>query len=658
PATAEQALRVQQDPRYWQQVERNQSRTLPSTMEPDLARPFWPRFGGGGGGGGSQHMTTHADWSEPLGGDGTPGNFPAKYSFLLTTAHCASDANPDFVVYSTGLSGTPTQATIVAYDNLYTGCASGTVPTVYWAYNTGASAKILTSPAFSRDGTQVAFVQDTPTGSSLVLLKWAPSATETISSPDTLVAVAPVLYPTCSAPCMTTIDLRTTLGAATHDTASSVFLDLSNDTAWVGDFLGLLHKFSPVFSAAPAEVTTGGFPDPMPAGSALSSPVHDYLSGNVYVGDASGFLNAVDSTNGTVTQSGQLDFGVGITEGPVVDSTSELVYVFSSADGSFACPGGADCTGVWELSTNFLSGETGAEVFVGNSVIEGTGNPNPVYVGAFDSTYLNSTDATGNLYVCGNTGGSPTIYQVPILAGALVSPIPGPVLSTAAPACSPVTDVYNPNAPGGPSEFFFASAGVAGISAGCKGGGCIYNFNDTPWKANTVYAVGQEVLDSHLHIQVVTTPGMSGLAPPSWTAAPNGVTIDLGVRWRTQGALTSTTPLAWQATHVYTKFTAILDSNGNIELVTTAGMSGTIMPTWPTAAGAITAGDGAVRWTNVGAIATFGLAESNGTSGIIIDNIVGSGTIVGGSQIYFSTLGNNVPCSGGCAVQASQSALQ
>ena len=441
---------------------------------------FWPRFGGGG------RRRFHPAPADPRrlvgasGRRGTAGNFPGKYSFNLTTANCASDASPDFVVYSTGLTGTFNQATIFAFDNLYTGC-TGTVPTVYWAYNTGDGETILTSPAFSRDGKQVVFVQDEPTGSTLVLLKWAPSLTETISTPDSLIPVSNAAYPTCIAPCMTTIDLRDTGGAATHDTASSVFLDLSNDTAWVGDHIGLLHKFSPVFSGAPAEVKTGGFPAPISA-NVLSNPVHDYLSGKVFVGDFGGFLYAVDSSTGLAVQSAQLDFGIGITQGPVVDSTSQFVYVFSSADGTFGCAGGADCAGVWQLSTNFASDGTGPEVGIGTSIIEGTGNPNPIYVGAFDSTYENSIGPTptGNLYVCGNTGASPTIYQVPILNGAMGTPIAGPPLSTGIPPCSPVTDIYNPNAPGGPSEFFFASATGSGVSVACATGGCIYNFNDTP----------------------------------------------------------------------------------------------------------------------------------------------------------------------------------
>jgi hypothetical protein len=68
-----------------------------------------------------------------------------------------------------------------------------------------------------------------------------------------------------------------------------------------------------------------------------------------------------------------------------------------------------------------------------------------------------------------------------------------------------------------------------------------------------------------------------------------------------------------------------------------------------------------VRWRNTGLPATASLAAAGGTGGIIIDNIVGSGTLAGASQVYFSTRSNQVCGStgtGGCAVQASQSALQ
>jgi len=672
PATAEQARRVEQDPRYWQQQQRNQLRKPAAVADSEIFRELSRVGGSGGKTSPPPHIKTHRDWSEDLGTSGSvgAGNFPAKYSFSGGNAVCGGTSKADFVVYSTGLAGAIGQATIVAYTNLYTGC-TGTVPTVYWAYNTGSTARILTSPAFSRDGKQVAFVQDDLSASNLVLLKWASSTTETVSSPDTLTPVSNAAYHSCTAPCMTTIPLRDTGGAATHDTTSSVFLDLTNDTAWVGDQIGLLHQFHPVFAGAPTEIRSGGFPAQMTSGNALTSPVHDFASGRVFVGDAGGFVYAVDASGGGVTQSGELDFGVGIVEGPVVDSTSGFLYAFASSDGSGGCTGGADCTGVYVLSTGFFAGDFGAETVVGNSTIP-PATPSPMYIGAFDSTYENSTNATGNLYVCGNTGGQPTIYQVAINAGALGTVTAGPVLSTTGttPPCSPVTDIYNANTTGGPTEFIFASAQDNGTSSACTSGGCIFNFNDTPWKPLTVYAVGQEVLDSNLHIQVVVSPasgGESGVGPPSWTTAVGQITLDgtgaSTVHWQNQGSISAITPASWLASHHFAKGTEILDSNGNIELVTTSSAGSTTggsTPSWKTTAGAVTI-DNTIRWTNVGAIATAALKEAGGTSGIIIDNTVGSGTIVGGSQVYFSTLSDQscgTSGTGGCAVQASQSALK
>ncbi|MGA8762196.1 MAG: hypothetical protein WB562_04825, partial [Candidatus Sulfotelmatobacter sp.] len=416
-----------------------------------------------------------------------------------------------------------------------------------------------------------------------------------------------------------------------------------------------------IFLGTPGEVNNGVFPvqvNPVNP-NVLTNPVHDFASGNVFVGDLGGFLYSVDSSTAAVTQSAQLDFGVGIIEGPIVDSTAGLVYVFASSDGSGSCFGGTDCAAVYQLTTAFAAGDTGSETFVGNSTVSGT-TPNPMYIGAFDSTYQNSDDATGNLYVCGNTGGPPTLYQVAISTGALGAVAPGPILSNTTTPCSPVTDIFSAKTSAGESEFVFASVQANGTSSACASGGCIFNFNDTPWQPLTAYSVGQQVVDTHFQIQVVTQAGTSGATPPSWTLAVGGSTIDAGVRWVDQGLTSATTPAPWQANHMYTRGKKILDNNNNIELVTLAGTSGGTMPVWPTTAGS-TRLDGTVRWTNVGSIATSALPEAGGTSGIIIDNIVGSGTIVGGSQVYFSTLSDQV-CgtsgTGGCAVQASQSTLQ
>jgi hypothetical protein len=655
PATTEQASRVEKDPRYWQQLYRRQLAAGPPTNDRDRPALDW-RLSPAVSGTGMSH-----DWQEDLGIGASigAGNYGAKFSFHGTSANCGGAPQPDFVVFSTGLQGSTGQASIVAYDNLYSGCG-GTVPSVYWAYNTGG--QILTSPAFSRDGKQVAFVETNGGFGILVILKWAASTTETISHPDTLVPVSNAAYRGCTAPCMTTVDLKSGLGTQTDDTTSSVFPDLSADTGWVGGAGGWLHKITGMFLGTPTEVTGGPFPVQVNPGNpnVLSGPVHDSASGTVFVGDAGGNLYSVDSSTAAVTQSGQLDFGVGIVQSPIVDPTRGFVYVFASSDGSGSCTGGTtDCTAVYQLSTNFIAGDTGSEVVVGNSTVSGT-NPNPMYIGAFDSTYQNSANATGNLYVCGNTGGSPTLYQVFIDAGAFTTTTSGPVLSSSNTPCSPVTDILNPNVTGGATEWVFASAQTGGVSSGCSSGGCIFNFKDTPWNPSTAYTVGQEILDSHFQIQVVTVAGTSGASVPGWSTIVGHSTTDGTVHWVDQGVQSASTPAAWTRLHAYSKGNKILDPHNYIQLVTTAGTSGGTIPTFNQTAGGTTT-DGTVKWTNIGAIGTAALAAAGGTSGIIIDNTVGSGTLPGASQIYFSTLSDQV-CgtsgTGGCAVQAAQSNLQ
>jgi hypothetical protein len=549
---------------------------------------------------------------------------------------------------------------ITLIDNAIT--TVGAVPSVYWAYNT--LGQVLTSPLISLDGSQVALVQ-TETGGvgTLVLIRWAAS-TGTVGSPATPTTVLPSAYVGCIAPCMTTVVLHDSSNTITDDTTSSVFYDYSHDIGWVGGARGWLHKITGVFKGVPTEVQSGGFPVHVSTATpaTLSSPVYDSVSRNVFVGDLAGFLYSVDSTNpATVIQSAQLDFGAGIVEGPIVDSANGSVYVFASSDGTTNCTFGTSaCAAVYQLSTGFTDGEPGSPATAGTSVASGL-TPNAMYIGAFDSAYYGSGDGTGSLYVCGNTGQNPAIYQIPISGGvptAAGTALVGLASASFSPACSPVSDVVNPNLTGGATERLYVSVQNNGVATGCGGAGCVLNFIVTPWHALTPYQVGQQILDTRLNIEQVTTAGTSG-ASVSFGAAVGSTKTDSTVLWINQGPLSATPLATWMATTPQTKAgTRIVDSNGNIEVVTKTGTTGGSVPSWQTAPAAITT-DATVNWINAGASRIAALPAAGGTSGIIIDNVL-NGSLSGTSQVYFTTLSDQV-CgtsgTGGCAVQASQPGL-
>ncbi|MGH9493622.1 MAG: hypothetical protein ACRD3B_01390 [Candidatus Sulfotelmatobacter sp.] len=280
PKTPEQAAWIERDPRYWQQWAR---RNIVAVVEAEDSGSgiSSTAFGAGDN---PRRKTVHHDWAQNLGSGGTvgAGNYPAKYSFQITTAKCGNATQPDYVIFSTGLTGTASQASIVAYDNLYSGC-TGTVPAVYWAYNT--AGKVATSPAISGDGTQAAFVQTSAGAATMVLLKWQ-GGNGTLGTPAVLTAVSNASYRACTAPCMTTIALKDNVGVSTDDTTSSPFPDYTNDAIWVGGTRGWLHKIAGVFRGNPAEVTTGGFPAQTNSGSptVLSSPVYDSTLGHSFRG--------------------------------------------------------------------------------------------------------------------------------------------------------------------------------------------------------------------------------------------------------------------------------------------------------------------------------------------------------------------------------------
>jgi hypothetical protein len=684
PTTLEQSLRVRQDARFWHQwYRRNVHQAIPVAEsafdEPRERDENLPWLDGDWFGWFGRFPRRHRtppppnalkrDWTISLGPHATvgAGNYPAKFSFDITTANCGNALQPDFVVFNTSVA-TSGQASIVAYDNLYSGCATGAVPSTYWAYNTGGS--VITSVTLSLDGSQVAFVQ-TPTTSAianLVLLKWkATTDGATSTSPDTINIVSNSAYPTCTRPCMTTL----AFSGGANDTNSSPFYDFANDALYVGDNGGLLHKFHPVFDSGTLVEVGSSWPAVLGSGAnKLDSPVLDSVTGRVFVGTlyngtSGAQLFAIDSSTGTVVgTSSSLGKGNGIADAPVVDPTTGKVYAFLGNDGSTNCSG--PCGAVHQFATSFASG-------TGISTAVGFGGSITLYAGSFDNAYYTSADGTGTLFVCGQGfpgffPAEPMIHRIPISSGTMsTSSQFGAGLGTGNVPCSPVTEVFNPAAGAGGTDRIFASVASSGSAAGCSSNGCIMNVIVTSWQPSTSYAVGQSIITPNNNLMVVATAGISKSGgPPAWPdvlLTDDGMEITEGtVTWVNSGFDTTATPALWQGLTFFSQGTPIIDSNGNRQLtINSAVASGVVRPIWNTAIGGTTIELTGLQWRNGGPMANFGLAVNGGTSGIVVDNVVPTGTLAGGSQVYFSplTLGFGTCGAGnGCAVQASQAALK
>lgn len=93
------------------------------------------------------------------------------------------------------------------------------------------------------------------------------------------------------------------------------------------------------------------------------------------------------------------------------------------------------------------------------------------------------------------------------------------------------------------------------------------------WQPNTIYFVGQQILDTNGNVETVSS---------HIPASP------------------------WQPNHFYPAGSLVLDSNGNVQQATDSSTSGTVMPTWSTLAGGLTSDFSGsppiiLIWQNIGA---------------------------------------------------------
>ena len=369
--------------------------------------------------------------------------------------------------------GSSTQATVVAYDNLYTSC-SGTVPSVYWSYNTSTgtvrNAQAVSSPVISADGAQVAFVETSGSTAYLVILKWKSGQGTSASAPVTpgTQTTSGAAYASCRS---TSASCQLTLSLGANDTNSSPFVDYTNDVLYVGDSSGILHQVTGVFKGTPIfDTTHPGWPVTVDGGAALGSPVYDSASGLVFVGDANGKLSSVASgAHPAVHNSAKIEFiSGGIGDAPLVNSTTELVYVFVSCDA--ACSP-TSSNGVFRFAASFTSG-SGTEQPLTQTGAALTSQK--MYAGTFDNTYYAGSGSTGQMYTCGYANGAhPILYQIPMSFAWGSAPVTTTNLTGGPGGCSPLTENLSGIAN---SDGLFLSVTANGNQPGCTGD-CIYSFN-------------------------------------------------------------------------------------------------------------------------------------------------------------------------------------
>jgi hypothetical protein len=552
----------------------------------------------------SPEWSIKRDWSMPLGGPGlAAGQYPAKYSAYWSTGTASCS---DFVVYPTGAAGSGTKATIIAFKNLYVGgsgnpCAASN-PSVYWAYNTGGTAKL--SPVLSWDGTQVAYIQaDATSGVDLVLLHTASSG-GAYNSPANITHVTAANYKSCNTgpnACYTYVQLS----GATSDSQSAPYYDYASDTIYVGDDQGYLHKITNVFGATgtPTETMSSGWPVQVSSATspALTSPVLDPgASTLLFAGDASGYLHSITSTGATrtVLTSNQLVCGAaGFVDPPIIDPTTENVYAFVG----YGCDSSHNSYVNRFTAGTSISGSYGANYAnLGNG---GTANPtaSALRAGSFDNQYYTGIGITGNLYVCENG----RVYQITMAtlngtATPTVSTFNTPVSSVGSAAtCSPVT------------EFLSVKANTT-LSAAI-----------TSTTATTVHISAGSGIANSDYIQVDSE---------IMHVSSGGGTATLTVARGQLGTTTATHSNGANVQDIQDWIFLSVDGNGNV-----ASCTGACLYNYNVISG-VTSG-----------APTAGIAETGGTSGIVVDNL--STTQTGAEQIYFNNLGATTSN----AVQTSQS---
>ncbi len=336
---------------------------------------------------------------------------------------------------------------------------------------------------------------------------------ETAATPGVPISESAASYRACVAPCYTAI----AFGDSHNDTNSSPFVDLVDDVLYVGDSSGALHKFTGVFNGTPTEVVSATAPVwPVAVGSnSLTSPVYDSgTSGNIFVADSGGLLYAIKASTAvkswTSSKLTATSNTTGIVDSPIVDSTTEEVYVFVGNDANTStaadCQVATGCAGIFQFgaseyttngsgtsctatsNTAWATGTNcGVESALGTSI---TGNL-AMYDGTFDHIYLTGTGTTGHIWSCPehvpasgfegprlnqtNFSATGSIVSSGVISAAVNAITTLASANTTTAVCSPVTEIWGSNATTNDYIYLSVSNTGAALGTACTGD-CLYNF--------------------------------------------------------------------------------------------------------------------------------------------------------------------------------------
>ena len=125
------------------------------------------------------------------------------------------------------------------------------------------------------------------------------------------------------------------------------------------------------------------------------------------------------------------------------------------------------------------------------------------------------------------------------------------------------------------------------------------------WKSVIQFTQHSMIEDYNGNVEEVTSSAATtGVLQPIWPTVFGTITTDGQISWTNRGPIGQ-----WASAFAYVLGTVILDTNGNLQVVTTAGNSGATVPVW--ASFGNTTPDNTVVWTNRGRGSNLALSNYN-----------------------------------------------